>query len=591
MAAKRRRAVGAAVVAASLAASALLSAAPDQCNDCLWARYWPTTQPATACQTKNVPCFPETDALKDGTSLGIAFSGGGTRSASMALGQMRGLQKIGVLGKVRYVSAVSGGSWAAVPFVYTKLPVDEFLGSYQEPRDLDVQKVIEEPAGALGKAITESSLTAGSVREVLGDVSARITPQLGQQILTSIRDGLDSRLRRESGRLDKTYSRLIGSRFIDPLIDVGTTASGRLFSWDQDAVADIGRLTNGQLGDDFVMVPQGRPFLIANGTLIASRADYAYPVLLPVEYTPLYVGVRPRLGSRFGGTYVSPWAYDARRIVEVNERDHLVRVERDPARVFTLGDVVGSSGAAPQLQLILGTFAPAALRARVEQAATAFPAFRHLTVHEPAEGRNVLSEAVGHGDGGFGDNLGVAPLLARGVKNIIVFNNSNTVDVENNNDFKSLFFPVGPPSGNGDKRFNVVFEAARYRELIDALEARKRAGKPLVYCNAEPWPVIANDHFGIAADPSGVHVCWFYNSKAPAWESALPDQLRRVVNGEGGTKATGRFEGFPWLSTFYQNRTNIIRLTAAQVNLLSHLTGWIVAQESDELHQRLSIAQ
>jgi len=51
----------------------------------------------------------------------------------------------------------------------------------------------------------------------------------------------------------------------------------------------------------------------------------------------------------------------------VNERDHLVRVERDPARVFTLGDVVGSSGAAPQLQLILGTFAPAALRARVER--------------------------------------------------------------------------------------------------------------------------------------------------------------------------------------------------------------------------------
>jgi hypothetical protein len=354
-------------------------------------------------------------------------------------------------------------------------------------------------------------------------------------------------------------------------------------------VAEIGRLTNGQLGEDFVVVPEGRPFLIANGTLIAARADYSYPILLPVEYTPLYVGVRPRVGSRFGGIYVSPWAYDARRVVEVNEAEHLVRVERDPSREFTLGDVVGSSGAAPQLQLVLGTFAPAAFRDRVQRAAGVFPAFRHLTLHEAVDGRNVLTEEVGHGDGGFGDNLGIAPLLARGVKNIIVFNNSNTMDVENNNDFRSLFFPVGPPSGNGDKRFNVVFEAKRYKELMDGLEARQRAGKPLVYCNTEPWPVLANEHFGVAADPSGVHVCWFYNSKAPQWEAALPDQLRRMVNGENRTKKTGNFDGFPWLSTFYQNRTNVIQLTATQVNLLSNLSAWIVAQESDELHRQLSI--
>jgi hypothetical protein len=578
------------VLAACAAASTLLSAAVDRCDECLWARYWPVVQPAGACRTPNVPCFPETDALQNGTSLGIAFSGGGTRSAAMSLGQLRGLQKIGVLNRVRYVSAVSGGSWAAVPFVYTKLSMEDFLGTFEEPRSLDVQQVITHPDGALGQAIVDSSLAAGSVPEVLGDLSGQFTPQLGQQILTSIRNGLDSRVRREADRLDKTYARLIGSRFIDPLIDVGTKSSGRLFSWNTDTVADIGRLTNGQLGNDFVMVPEGRPFLIANGTLIAARADYSYPILLPVEYTPLYVGVRPRVGSRFGGIYVSPWAYDARRIVDVNEREHLVRIERDPQRTFTLGDVVGSSGAAPQLQLVLGSFVPEAFRARVQQAAAVFPAFRHMTLHDPADGRNVLTEEVGHGDGGFGDNLGIAPLLARGVKNIIVFNNSNTIDVENNDDFKSLFFPVGPPSGNGDKRFNVVFEEKRYKELMDGLETRKRGLKALVYCNDEPWPVMANAHFGIAADPTGVHVCWFYNSKAPGWETALPVQLRDMVNGRNRTKKTGNFTNFPWLSTFYQNQTNVIQLTAAQVNLLSNLTAWIVAQESDDLHQKLSIA-
>jgi hypothetical protein len=579
------------ILAALVATSTLLSAAVDRCDNCLWARYWPVNQPASACVTPNVPCFPETDMLRNGTALGIAFSGGGTRSATMALGQMRGLQHIGVLKNVRYVSAVSGGSWAAVPYVYTKLSIDEFLGAYQEPASLDVQKVVNEPHGALGDAIVDSSLTAGSIREVLGDLSVPFTQKLGQQLLTTIRSGLDSRVRREASRLNKTYARLIGSRFIDPLVDVGTTSSGRLFSWNADTIAEIGRLTNGALGEDFVIVPDGRPFLIANGTLIAARPDYAYPILLPVEYTPLYVGVRPQLGSRFGGTYVSPWAYDATRIVDVNERDHLVRVERDPGRIFTLGDVVGSSGAAPQLQLVLGSFAPASFRTRVQQAAAVFPAFRHLSVHAPTAGRNVLTEEVGHGDGGFGDNLGLLPLLARGVRNIIVFNNSNTMDVENNNDFKSLFFPIGPPSGNGDKRFHVVFEAKRYAELLDGLEARKREGKSLFYCNAEPWPVLANEHFGIAADPSGVHVCWFYNSKAPAWEATLPEQLQRMVNGTYQMKQAGRFERFPWFSTFYQNATNVIRLTAAQVNLLSNLTAWIVTEESDELHQRLSLPQ
>lgn len=49
----------------------------------------------------------------DDETLGICFSGGGIRSASFALGALQKLQSQGVIGKARYLSAVSGGGYLA----------------------------------------------------------------------------------------------------------------------------------------------------------------------------------------------------------------------------------------------------------------------------------------------------------------------------------------------------------------------------------------------------------------------------------------------------------------------------------------------
>src|SRR5689334_10690405 len=49
-------------------------------------------------------------------TLGLALSGGGYRSAIFCYGVLRGLHEIGVLQKVDYLSAVSGGSWIATPY-------------------------------------------------------------------------------------------------------------------------------------------------------------------------------------------------------------------------------------------------------------------------------------------------------------------------------------------------------------------------------------------------------------------------------------------------------------------------------------------
>ncbi len=65
--------------------------------------------------------WPEKDIIaakgKTKDTLGLALSGGGYRSAIFCYGILRGLQDIGVLKQVDYLSAVSGGSWIATPFV------------------------------------------------------------------------------------------------------------------------------------------------------------------------------------------------------------------------------------------------------------------------------------------------------------------------------------------------------------------------------------------------------------------------------------------------------------------------------------------
>jgi hypothetical protein len=150
----------------------------------------------------------------------------------------------------------------------------------------------------------------------------------------ALTSSVNGALRREPDRVNKTYARLIGRTFIDPLIDPGTDASKRLFSWNSLTVEDTSLVSRGQLGDDLVVAGPHRPFLIAGGTVIVSRRDSDYPLLMPIEYTPMYVGIRHRFSPRYGGIYVSPWMYDATQIGEVKDdgTNHFLSVRRDKDR-------------------------------------------------------------------------------------------------------------------------------------------------------------------------------------------------------------------------------------------------------------------
>ena len=77
--------------------------------------------------------FPEqTKAFLSKTSNnGVCFSGGGTRSLTATMGQLRALQQLNLIENIRYISCVSGGSWACTTFTYYQEGAnndDEFLG-------------------------------------------------------------------------------------------------------------------------------------------------------------------------------------------------------------------------------------------------------------------------------------------------------------------------------------------------------------------------------------------------------------------------------------------------------------------------------
>ena len=72
-------------------------------------------------------------------STGVCFFGGGTRAMNCAIGQMKGLQELGLWEDIGYISAVSGGSWASTIFTYYRDGAKndtELLGTIIPPNEI-----------------------------------------------------------------------------------------------------------------------------------------------------------------------------------------------------------------------------------------------------------------------------------------------------------------------------------------------------------------------------------------------------------------------------------------------------------------------
>jgi hypothetical protein len=559
-------------VALAIASTMIAEAQTTSCQNCVEARYWevsPTFWNTTTTES-GVPERPRLDAMRK-DDVGVAFSGGGTRSASASIGQLRALHRNGWLSHVRYVTAVSGGSWAAVPFTFYPGPLDDLLGAGNA---LDPKTIQTVPAGLLAERVVNSKLGHVGLQEVPSFLSGSIGGvDISQyrRILLMARSAV-RRIRKrevsEPDRQNKTYAHLLGQLFLDRLVPDGNR---RLYAWDRETAIEMSK-ASGRPAGDFIVPPADRPFLIVGGTLVKQNgADY--PRLIPVEYTPLYTGVRQRFGL-IGGTYFWPWAYD-RLFIAPRSGTHALVGPGPEQRPFTLADVIASSGAAPQLTLLLGDRVPARFRGYLQRAADAFPAFSNLAVHGGLP--NPATAELAHGDGGFTDNLGIMPLLVRQVRNVIVFVNSSSEYIQNEQ-LQSYFMPLRLRDGNGDKSMNAVFDASKYRELLDGFDRSTAAGGGALYCGRN-WEVRANEIYNIRGY-TAFNICFVYNYAGAQWKASLPEPIKSWVTppdpknlGEQAKDLTR----FPYYRTFGENRSRVIQLKPLQVNLLADLASWSIS--------------
>ena len=75
-------------------------------------------------------------------STGICFSGGGSRAMVLAMGQLRGIEQLGLMKNVKYISSVSGGSWASTAYAYRiQDNTKSLIGEYVEPKDISIQSL------------------------------------------------------------------------------------------------------------------------------------------------------------------------------------------------------------------------------------------------------------------------------------------------------------------------------------------------------------------------------------------------------------------------------------------------------------------
>ncbi len=511
--------------------------------------------------------------LRNRASFGIAFSGGGTRSAAASLGELRALHELGWLHRARHIASNSGGSWVTVPYTFLPLSIADqrFLGDYIPPEDL-----------------VDQNLSPSSVDPLAFGTAIHNAATIGQLL--------------EVGRGDEAYSDIVASIFLQPF---GLHDNEKLFTFHQGALEQTLAANPSLSSDDFQTVRrQDRPYLVVTGVMIGQQLSQDPEEYFPVEMTPLYTGIRGRFELEkddetviVGGGYVESFGYDSYepqgdavdgrwrvRLTGLLSRGDKPFGDRNR---FTLSDVIGASSAAP-LATLSRNFFPNFL----------FPEFRHWPVDQNDIRRSVDSvrrkaDEFQHGDGADMDNLALTPLLARKTENILVFINSADA-------FRK------PPSGCGDisEEFitddvisffrksgvlihNIVLAGgdAGLAKICEAFASQQSSGEPLVYC--QPYDVIENARHRI--EPYRASICWVYLDRTAGWIDKLDptagDLVRELHDGEGS------FDTFPHYSTFAEQGISMIDLNRERVVALSNLAAWTVKESADYIATSLGGAE
>jgi hypothetical protein len=537
------------------------------------ARTWPMSQTLDSkFPEEELPGWPY-----DTTATGICFSGGGNRALSAAMGQMRGLRALGLLRKARYISCVSGGSWAST--AYTFLPSfigdDDFLGHNLEPAQIHWSELGNFPPNCLGNSATYS-----------------------------LWDSLEY-MKKTGVPKDERWLRTVGYIVLKPYGKTDTNPYGLnninwFFTWNDETRQEILNNNPGFQANFYTVENEDRadrrPFLIANGTWIWPPSFLGHENRIPIEFTPLYAGIPRRYEFPvknetvvIGGGYVESFAFDSTVQPQSSGQSNLVAVTLS-SLPFNLSDMAGISSA----------FFAAAADDWDEQEWN--PQFKYWPLSTGGY-QNISTSQYTFGDGGVLDNTGILALLARRVPNIIVFANSETPIKKEWGDHIqvddmlpplfgyepfSKFHPYRqyPPDSRDPWKNLKVFKSEDFFTLTSNLYEAYQQGKTVMY--RQEYEIETPNFFGIDYGGQKVNILWVYNNRVDAWQKQISDPLVQEYLAEGqGMFAHGPLKDFPNYSTAFDDVViwNPFTwklfgdLNPPQVNMLANLSHWNITTD------------
>ena len=485
--------------------------------------------------------------------FGICLSGGGPRSFSASLGQLRGIISNNLLQSVGAISCVSGGSWFGSLFSYapTSFTDEQLLGPVVPPGQLTVDMVDKISNENLGHPITK--MTNGSISDILADLYA---------------DYLVGEL-----PYNRIYSRMLGRLLLKPF---GLDDVTKFFTVDTfTAQRIVDHNTPGlDLSDFFIMRPE-RPFFIAGATQVWPEGEGE--VLRQFEYSARYAGT-PQLflgqgaaGRDIGFGWVDAFAFDTGTpsVPSLTSDGVWVQVQVPASKPrFVLSDVMGSSGAAPGSAL------------DYFKRPGWFPEFSYWPLVNVGQESAFTYSFV---DGGDYENIGIVPLLRRRFPVIIAFvntsiplgsNSTSAVDGVSGDVARLFgFIPADPLFNSQDTQ---IFPKEQFKALAQGLKQAKSENLPVTF--VDTYEIHQPNAFGIPPYPKDifdgkVEVQWAYNDIYGDWKRALKPDVARLLE---STAPTNFMANFPNYATVFQNKDSlgipeVLLLTPRQVNLLSNM--------------------
>ncbi|MGB5832196.1 MAG: hypothetical protein WBG92_09440 [Thiohalocapsa sp.] len=269
----------------------------------------PTYQAKIYPQGGNNPTITHADPRR--ADVGICFSGGGSRALTCAWGQMMGLRSLRygsatLLDQVRYISSVSGGSWASVLYTFlpASIPDDAFLAEVFAPQDLFLHS-----APASGMDLSHMGPWAmGQVPQRFANLLT--TDPVDNIIADFITIVLIRRLELDDS-LKWLWMYIVGSDVLAPfgLYDYRFSLFDDQTPWRFDHAKYFGlskatKPAGPPAGEFHFVRGDGqdqpcRPMLVINTNIVAAAPSLPQPIQIPMQVTPVS-------GGSFGANPVDP---------------------------------------------------------------------------------------------------------------------------------------------------------------------------------------------------------------------------------------------------------------------------------------------